>query len=97
MDNLTMWTLIVGFLLPNVIALVQRPTFGKRTRTAITGVFCAVAGVGTAYLTGDFNGKDIVSSVLIVGVSTITFYKGFWKSAGVAPAIEEKTSPHQSV
>lgn len=93
MDHLTMWNLIVGFLLPNVIAVVQRPAFTKQARTAVTALFCAVAGVGTAYFTGEFTFDDVVGSVLIVGVSTITFYKGFWKSAGIAGEIERRTSP----
>lgn len=92
MDNLTMWTLIVGFILPNVIAVVQRPSFSKRVRTVVTALFCAAGGAGTAYFNGEFNAKDIVTSMLIVGVATITFYQGFWKPSGVSPAIEDKTS-----
>lgn len=93
MDNLTMWTLIVGFLLPTVIAVVQRPTFSKRVRTVITASFCAVGGAGTAFFNDEFVARDIVTSILIVGVSTITFYNGFWKTTGITPAIEAKTSP----
>ena len=92
MDNLTMWTLIVGFLLPNVVALVEQPSWSKPARTAVSAVVSVLGGAGTAYFAGDFVAKDVITSILIVGVASITFYKGFWKPAGIAPVIEQKTS-----
>lgn len=92
MDNLVMWSLIVGFLLPNLVAVLQRPTFSKPLRTGIMAAVSIVGGAATAYFSGDFNGVDITTSVLVTGVAAITFYKGFWQPSGVAPAIESATS-----
>lgn len=92
MSNLVMWNLVVGFLVPNLIAVIQQPRFTDNTRAVITFVVSILGGLGTAYFTGQWNTQDIVGSCLIVAVAAITFYKGFWKKTGVAPAIERATS-----
>lgn len=92
MSNLVMWNLIVGFLMPNVVAVLQQPKFTSQVRAGIMLAVALVGGAGTAYFNDLFNFGDVVGSILIVGVSAITFYKGFWKPTGVAVAIENATS-----
>ena len=92
MSNLMMWSLIVGFLAPNLIALVQQPRFTSQMRAGIMFVASVVGGGLTAYFNGQFNFEDVVGSILTVGVASITFYKGLWKPTGVATGIENATS-----
>jgi hypothetical protein len=87
-----MWNLIVGFVMPILIALLQQPGLKNWIRATITAVVSIVAGFLTAYFNNQLDFQNIVSSVLVVGVAAITFYKGFWKPTGVAPAIENATS-----
>ena len=96
MNDLEMWSLIVGFVLPNLIAILQRPGFPKRIRAVVTALASVVGGGLTAYFNDQFHSQGIVSSILVVGVATITFYHGFWKRTGVAPAIEQATSPNSA-
>lgn len=96
MSNLVMWNLIVGFVVPNLIAVVQQPKWNQTARAWFTIVACVIFGAGTAYFNEQFNFGDIVGSILTMGVAAITFYKGFWKPTGVAPAIERATSPGQA-
>jgi small basic protein len=93
MNNLTMWSLLVGFAAPLVISIAQRPSWTQGARVAIMVVSCVVIGGGTAYFNDQFNGKDVVSSVLIVLVTAISTYKGLWKPSGIAPKIEVVTTP----
>ena len=93
MSNLVMWNLIIGFLIPNLIAVLQQPGLKKWIRAVITAVVSIVCGFLTAYFNDQLNFQDIVGSILVVGVAAITFYKGFWKPTGVAPAIEQNTTP----
>jgi len=93
MDDLTMWSLIVGTLAPLVIALVQQPKWSTRTRTVVGFVGALILGTGTAFFQGDFTGRNITSSVLIVLVASLSTYKHLWTPAGVAPAVEGATSP----
>lgn len=96
MSNLVMWNLIVGFLVPNLIAIVQQPKWSQRARAWFTAVACIFFGAGTAYFTGQFNLGDIVGSILTMGVAAITFYKGLWKPSGIAPAIENATTTNKN-
>lgn len=98
MTDLEMWNLIVGFLSATfVIPIVQQPQWTSRVRAAVTFAYSVVAGLVTAWLTGSFNGvHDVragVSAVLLTLVTAIASYKGFGQPTGLAPAIEQATSP----
>ena len=93
MSNLMMWNLIVGFLSPTIISIIQQPKWRNEVRVGVTFILCMVFGGFTAYLNGQWNFGDVVGSILTVSVAAITFYKGLWKPAGVTPAIENATSP----
>jgi hypothetical protein len=91
-DDLTMWSLVVGALLPVLVAVVQQARWPDWLRAVVTAVSCLVAGAVTAWLAGDMTGKTFVSSVLTVLVTALATYQGFWKRTGVAPAVERVTS-----
>lgn len=93
MSNLAMWSVIVGFFLPAVIAVIQQPTWSQPVRAIVTFVVSLVAGAGTAYFNGDLTAADWVSASLIILVSAISIYKGLYQPTGVGPAIETATSP----
>lgn len=94
MTSLDMWNLIVGFVLPNVIAVVQQPRWSDRVRALVTGAICVFAGIVTVVLSGghlDF-GRALVTSILTIGVAAVSFYKHFWKPIGVTPRVEKMTA-----
>lgn len=93
MTDLMMWNLIVGFALPHLIAVVNQPTWSKRFRVATTVVISMVFGGITTYFNGDLSDTStLVSSILIVLVAAISFYKNLWKQTGIPQAIESTTS-----
>jgi len=96
MTDLMMWSLIVGFFMPPVQAVIQQTHWSSRVRAGVNFVACFVAGTGVAFFQGDFTGRRVVGSVLVVLVTTIAVYKGTWKPTGVAPAIEAATSSDKS-
>lgn len=87
-----MWALIVGFALPPALALVMQTGWGEQLQAVVAFIACAVAGAGTAYFQGEFTGRRFVEAGLVILVTTIATYKGFWKPTKVAPAIEAKTT-----
>ena len=91
--NLAMWGLVVGFLSPLVISVIQQPSWSQQVRSLVMFAFALVAGFGTAWLGGQLNGTDITTSVLIVMVTAISTYEGLWKKTGLASVIELATSP----
>jgi len=96
MDDLTMWSLLVGFLSPLLISVVQQPKWTQQTRAFVTFVSSLILGAGTAYFQGDLDdAQSTVSAILIVLVSGMTTYRNLWKTTGIAPKIEAKTSRAQ--
>lgn len=92
MTNLQMWSLIIGFVLPPVLAIVQQSKWPDATRASAAFVACAVAGAGVAYFQGDLTGRRWVEAALVVFVAAISTYQSFWKPTGIAPAIESRTN-----
>lgn len=97
-NDLAMWNLIVGFLSATfVLPVIQQPAWSAKTRAVVTFLYSVVVGLGTAYFTGAFARLDDVhagvTSVLLTLIAAIATYKGFAQPTGVAPAIEQATSP----
>lgn len=95
-NNVQMWSLIAAFFVPPLLAILQQPRFSATTRAVLSFLAAVVVGGGVVYFEGNlsWDNKDtLVSSVLLVLVTSIATYHGFWKPTGVAPAVEEKTSP----
>jgi len=92
MSNLEMWALIVGFLLPPALSIVMQTGWSQQLQAVVAFVACAAAGAGTAYFQGDLTGERFVEAGLVILVTTIATYKGFWKPTRVSPTIEAATS-----
>ena len=95
-SNLVMWGLVVGFLMPPLLAIVQQPGWTVGVRSIVMFVASIVAGAGTVYFNGgfDFSEPDkIITTVLVIMVTAISTYKGLWQTTGIATKIEIATSP----
>lgn len=95
-NDMLMWNLVVGFLLPNGVAVVNQPRWSPIAKGIVTLIIVTLVGAGTAYFHGELTGRGIVSSILVVAVLTIVTYQTLWKPSGIAPAIERGTSPNSS-
>lgn len=93
MTNAELWSLIVGFISPMLIAVVDQPGWTRAARTAVQVAVSVVIGLATAYFAGDFTGKDVVSNILIASVAAISAYKGIFQPTGMAPRVARATSP----
>jgi len=87
-----MYSLLVGFFLPPVLAIVQQSSWSDRLRAVVAFAACLLAGAGVAYFQGDLTGKRFITGALVVMVTGLATYRNFWKPTGVAPAIETKTN-----
>lgn len=95
MADLEMWALLVGVLLPNLVAIIQQPKWPNWFRAVVGVVSSVVAGGITTWLTAGSQLWDqgMVHAILLVGVSSWAAYRNFWKPTEIAPTIEEATSP----
>lgn len=94
MSNLQMWSLIIGTLMPPLMALVQQPRWTNTVRSVVMVISSIIVGAGTAYFENDqvFVGKSVLQAILTVAIAAIASYHGFWKPTGIAPKIEQATS-----
>lgn len=93
-NNVAQWALIVGFALPPVLSVLVQTHWNAQVKSLLAFAACVAAGLGTAYFAGDI-GDDWVSSALIVLVTGISTYQGFWKPTGIAPTVEAATNVTQ--
>ena len=92
--NVQNWQLILAFLLPLLIAVINRRNWERSTKAVVMFVVALVATTITMYLNGDLDdvtAQTYVGKVLFVIVATIAFYNGLWKPTQVAPTIEDNT------
>ena len=87
-----LWAAGLGFVLPPVIAIVNQPRWAGPVKALFMLAVAAVVGLGTAYFNGDFDGKPIVTCMLIAAVVIGTAYHTVWRPSGIAPGIERATS-----
>lgn len=92
MSNFQMWSMIVGFALPPVLAFIMQSKWSVQLQSFIAFLACLVAGAGTAILQGDLTFERWVEAALLILVTTISTYKGFWKPTRIAPTIEKGTN-----
>lgn len=93
MSNAAMWAAIVGFFMPMLLAVVQQPGWSNAVRSIIMFLASCGAAVGTVLIQNDgWDGRDWVSTTLLIMVTAIATYHGLWKPTGVAPSIEKSTS-----
>ena len=95
MSDLAMWSLIAGFFLPPVQAIVQQQHWSQSLRAIVNFFACLLVGAGVAYFSAALTGKTWVESALVVLVTSIATYRGTWKPAGIAPQIEAGTTVHR--
>jgi hypothetical protein len=89
------WSLILGAILPPLIAVIQRPNFSSHVRTAITVIVCVVAGLVGLAIEGKLGAgaKTIVVNMIVVIGAAVTFHDRIWRPLSITPRIESATSP----
>ena len=91
-QDLVMWSLVVGFFTPVVVAVIQQPKWNNGARAVVTFLFCVIVGAITVSIEGRITEQRLTSSILLILVTAISTFKGLWQPSGVSPKIEEKTS-----
>jgi hypothetical protein len=96
-NNLTtqdMWTILVGFLMPLLVALVNQSHWSKPLRAIVSFAICIVVAIADVLIQGNWNGHALTRTLVLVAFVAYTSYQLFWKPSAIAPAIEAATSSH---
>lgn len=92
MTDLDMWSAIVGFAVPPLVAVFIQSSWPSWVKALFTFGVCALGGGVTAALTGYIEGMSPARSVLVVLFSALAFYRTFWRPSTIAPKIEAATN-----
>ena len=94
-SDLAMWTALVAFIMPVLVAVVQKPKWKQQTRALVTAGVSIVVGGGTVYFTKPSlfdDGTAMTTVILTVLVGSTAAYNTFWKPLGIRK-LEDATSP----
>lgn len=91
MSNLQLWSLIVAFFVPPVVAVINRAAWPKHVKAIVFFLVSVLAAGGTAFFQGDLTGKRWLEAALVIVAAAAAYYHGLWKPTDVAPKIEEAT------
>lgn len=86
MTDAAMWAVIVGFFVPVVINFIVNAAWSPALKASVAFLVSAIAGAGTAFFTGAYEGLGIPSAILLTFVVAIASYSQFWKN--VAPTMQ---------
>jgi hypothetical protein len=90
MTDAAMWAVIVGFFIPVIINFIVSATWSPALKATVAFLVSAVAGAGTAWFTGAYEGLGIPSAILLTFVVAIAAYSQFWKN--VAPTMQRNAT-----
>jgi hypothetical protein len=91
-DPLVLWSTIVGFVLPPVLAALMQARWRPEVKGVVAFAACLVAATGTVALQGHLgNGTALTTSFLLIFTGAITTYRLYWRPTGIVPLIERAT------
>ncbi len=91
-DDLLMYSALVGFFLPNGIALVLQQGWSDSLKSVVGFCICLLAALGTARFAGNLDGQNFLTAALVVFTLATVSYRQLWRPTGIAPKLEESTS-----
>jgi len=92
LSNADLWTLVVGFFLPPIIAVVQQRGWSSEVKSAFMFAVCLVVAGVTLFFQNAVEWSDYPRALLLVFVSAQASYRGWWKPSGVTDKVESATS-----
>ncbi|MGW1160347.1 hypothetical protein ACWD48_19445 [Streptomyces sp. NPDC002519] len=87
-----LWAGALGYILPLAIAVVAQPRWSGAVKGLLMLVVATGDGLGTAYFSGEFGGRSIVTCILTAAIAIGVAYHTVWRPSGIAPGIERATS-----
>lgn len=86
------WAAIVGFVLPALVAIINREPWTAWVKAVVALVVSVVGGTVTALLSGQFSGSTWLQAVGIAFASSQAFYHLWWKNSDISAWIEKNVN-----
>lgn len=89
MSQLAQLSALIGFLLPILIAVVQKSHWSRAVKTVVGAIVCIIVATITAIVHGDVTTwhEWATALIFIFGAALVT-YRNVWVPLGAAPWIE---------
>ena len=97
-NDTSSWSLLLGIVMPYLVAVVNRPWWSGKVRRAVAIAASIVGGLLVCLATGAFttgDGSTILGACLLVLISSQTVYAHLLRSS--AKKVEEATSSRKSL
>ena len=95
--NLSMYTAVVGFFLPGLIAIINRCGWDAGKKYGISFAVVCVAAIGHLIFAGQWDMADVPGSILKMLFMTIGSYLVFWRPSVISDKIEQSINPGPTV
>ncbi len=92
MNDLTMWSAIIGFVMPAAIAFVNQARWSKPLKGVVAFMLCMIAAAVTVWIRGEFVTGAWLHSAVVVFFAAVGTYHTWWKPSGIGPTVEAATS-----
>jgi uncharacterized membrane protein YqaE (UPF0057 family) len=97
MTNNDIWTLIIGLILPPIIAVINQAHWSPTIKGIVALVVCGLVALGVEEVRGTPNWHDWRNTALLIAGAAIISYRQFWQPSLIAPTIEAKTTKGATV
>ncbi len=84
--------LIVGIVMPLLVAVVRQAGLPRWANTLIALAACGGAGMLTAWATGELTGQAVIVSIAIVFSAAQAAYQLYWRDSKLVAWIDGKTT-----
>jgi len=92
LSNGDLWRILVGFLMPLVIAAINQRTWRSQIKAAVMFGASVVVAAITLFFQGGVDWTDYPRAFLLIFTTAQLGYLAWWKPSGVTDAIETATS-----
>lgn len=90
--SLVQIAILVGFLLPHLISLVNQQRWSPGLKAVVAFLVCLVAAIVTCWAKGSLDLHHFAATASVVYLLARSSYAGLWKPLGVSDSIEASTS-----
>jgi hypothetical protein len=95
MDFQTTTDVIIGMVMPGLIALINQAHWDAKVKGLVALVSCLIVSTLVALFRGGLDWADWRNTVVVLTGSALVTYHVWWKPSTVAPTLEVATSTSQ--
>lgn len=89
-SNLMLYAAVGAAILPALVAKINSSGWSSEVKGIVSAIAAILAGAGLTAVAGEWNGEDMMRTILVVLFLSQWIYQLFWKPTGIAGRLERK-------